>query len=195
MEFFTGRETDLNQMQAFLDPKSANQKMVLLHGLPGFGKTRLALRFIELHRERYEIVLWIGASSSTNIEMSFDQASFAIEDFEKSSVLSLPNHSTQQSAKRQRVKAYLERTLKKWLLVIDSFDAVDELNILDLIPRCNKGHVVITSIRSDISIENAVEVIHIVGLQDVHGTELLRHYTRIDFTSKEGKNRQMSARE
>ncbi|KAJ7907231.1 hypothetical protein B0H13DRAFT_1527957, partial [Mycena leptocephala] len=44
---FQGRQNILDQMQQFFSADSSNQKIFLLYGLGGAGKTQIALKFAE----------------------------------------------------------------------------------------------------------------------------------------------------
>jgi hypothetical protein len=47
----------------------------------------------------------------------------------------------------------------RWLLVLDNYDDIGAVNIHDLLPTCNAGHVIITSRRSNLQfLGNTLEI-------------------------------------
>jgi len=70
-EFF-GRQDLLGKLDGQLARTRKPQNCcVLLHGLGGVGKTRLAHYFAETHRCRFDAMLWISADSILKVEHSF----------------------------------------------------------------------------------------------------------------------------
>ena len=75
---FFGRNSELGVIRDHLDPTSPEQKGIVLCGLGGFGKTRLALQYIELYRKEFTTLLWIDASTLDAAKDSFSQAASEI---------------------------------------------------------------------------------------------------------------------
>src|SRR2546423_1282825 len=75
---FFGRTRELDQIANSLDPAKGEKKRLLLWGLPGFGKTRVALRYRELFKHRYDAIIWVDASTLDSASDSFCQAAACI---------------------------------------------------------------------------------------------------------------------
>lgn len=107
---FRGREDILSRMRQAIDPNKCprHQSKLALIGIPGMGKTQIALEyaFESIDAGRYEIVLVAQAETKAKLVNSFVQ--FDDE-------LGLKGYATKttansQTASRDRVKRYLEHT-------------------------------------------------------------------------------------
>jgi len=49
---FTGRKDILNKMRSYFDTDCASQRIFVLHGLGGAGKSQLSFKFIEESRDK-----------------------------------------------------------------------------------------------------------------------------------------------
>jgi hypothetical protein len=67
---FTGREAQLDQLGQWSKSHSSQPTVrYLIHGMPGVGKSQLALQFAQnvFETKEYSYVLWISASSEEKI--------------------------------------------------------------------------------------------------------------------------------
>lgn len=53
---FVGRERELKAMEGSLNPGKPGQKGMVLYGMPGAGKSQLALRYVEKHRKLFTCI-------------------------------------------------------------------------------------------------------------------------------------------
>lgn len=61
IENFLGRQEELENLWHYLQPANAqSQKVAILHGLGGMGKTQLAIRFTRDHRNDFTAVFWLN---------------------------------------------------------------------------------------------------------------------------------------
>lgn len=76
-EQFFGRDDILQRMKAVLDPVEgySRRKSLVLHGLGGVGKTKIALQYVNQSRHRFDAILWISADNSIKLTQSFLEAS------------------------------------------------------------------------------------------------------------------------
>ncbi len=95
------------------------QRLVVLLGMGGSGKTQLALEYCRILRssEKFKAILWIDASSSTTLASDFDRISQKLNFTCKSF------RDTEE--KIDFVKATLESWEKPSLLVFDNFDRLE----------------------------------------------------------------------
>ncbi|KFY10202.1 hypothetical protein V491_07769 [Pseudogymnoascus sp. VKM F-3775] len=108
--------------------RRSNQKIFVVHGLGGSGKTEFCLKYVEENRPAYWGVFWIDASSEENAESGF--ASLGLQAG-KGPTFAAGMH-------------WLSTCSKSWLLVIDNADD-PYMEVTKYIPRSGNGHVLITT--------------------------------------------------
>ncbi len=72
---FTARPYLLKLLEQHLQVRALNKASpcaLVLWGLGGVGKTELALRFVELHRQNYSHVFWVDSSSLTQLTKGYE---------------------------------------------------------------------------------------------------------------------------
>jgi hypothetical protein len=75
-EQFYGREDILEKMKNTLDPEGDSaSKCLVLHGLGGVGKTKIALQYVYSSRDLFDAVLWISADTPIKLTQGFLEAS------------------------------------------------------------------------------------------------------------------------
>ncbi len=135
--FFTGREAMLWRLQEVLEPPCeaiARAPSVALTGLPGIGKTQIALEYAYRAALHYSAVLWVSAETSETLLTSF--VSIA-------AVLTLPER--QEPDQRKLVQAVMHwlNNHDGWLLI---YDNVEDLGLLtSYLPTTRTGSILITT--------------------------------------------------
>lgn len=156
---FTNRVSCLSRLAENLHAEDARRdppRSVALWGRGGSGKSQLALRYFETHRSHYDPVLWIDAHNPNSALQSFSDAfeelnleypSELIDQLRKDPE---PDRMDPASIGTNRIVKAVLNWLKnrgphhtKWLVVIDNAD--DLSWVRQLIPRGNRGSVIITS--------------------------------------------------
>jgi hypothetical protein len=147
-----------------------HRKVVILHGLGGVGKSSIALEYSFRCSESYTAVFWADVTSEASLfrtargiaeHLVSHYASQGIPYGEIAPFLRLrgllgpDGQITADGAGERRVVGAIKEWLAaenngKWLLVLDNYDDIAAVNIHDLLPTCNAGHVVITSRRSNL---------------------------------------------
>ena len=127
--YFSGRQRVLDALHASLHQK--RDRMQIITGMGGVGKTQLALEYAYRHTENYPLIWWANASDASALQSSF--ASFAQQLGIAPS--RIPNEL------REAVCAELEKR-GNWLLILD--DARDRETVRHFIPK-RGGHILITS--------------------------------------------------
>ncbi|KXX73089.1 Ankyrin repeat domain-containing protein 50 [Madurella mycetomatis] len=75
---FYGRREELLQIRQTLHPSRRGQKIVLLYGMGGSGKTQLALRHIYQEQACYSAIVWVDASTRDHATSSLVEAAATI---------------------------------------------------------------------------------------------------------------------
>lgn len=127
---FAGRNSDLARLKRQLARSSISLAAVALHGVPGLGKTQLAMAYAERHRNDFDLGWWLNGSSRlwavAGLAELAEQLGFAFNDQEQAAGAAVAD-----LGRRGR-----------WLLIID--DALDQVDLEGLIPN-GPGQVIITS--------------------------------------------------
>ncbi|KAG8807691.1 hypothetical protein FRC17_004316, partial [Serendipita sp. 399] len=102
--------------------------VTVLTAMGGSGKTQIAVKFASMFEERYPgvPVFFLDASSGTSLKADLDTL------------------VRSQTSEYDDALAWLADDLENWLLILDNADD-PSLNLPHYIPRCARGHVVITT--------------------------------------------------
>ncbi|KAI2822220.1 hypothetical protein CBS115989_2234 [Aspergillus niger] len=135
---FVGRNADLEKLARLLLPNaSTSQKIVTLHGLSGIGKTQLALRFIQCHKEDFTAVFWVNAHTRESIVQSL--ASVHLPQSTDALTSDHPTHDEELEGNAMDVISWLSlRGNTKWLLVFDGM-ALDSAEVQKFFPKSDQG--------------------------------------------------------
>jgi tetratricopeptide (TPR) repeat protein len=133
---FTGREEDLRRLRSRLRSGAAvgeSAVAAVLQGMPGLGKSHVAIEYAHRFRAAYDVVWWITAEPFTFIDSQLNDLATQI---------GVPV----QAAGPDTFRAVLDALGRgephtRWLLI---YDNAEDPRIENLLPR-GQGHVVITS--------------------------------------------------
>jgi NB-ARC domain len=69
---FVDRPAEMTELERVLLPQRQNQqqKIFVLHGLGGIGKTQLAVEFTRQHHKKFSSVFWLDGSSADGVRRS-----------------------------------------------------------------------------------------------------------------------------
>jgi len=175
---FSGREDIICTIHSTLKGRTSvdgdfhpsTDKVVVLHGLGGMGKTSIALEYSFRYSDSYTAVLWVDVTSAASLTRSARTvAEHIIDSYAKqrhsyediASILGLggvlnamgqiSSDSAADSRLTRAVKSWLATKHNEgWLLILDNYDDVDAVDIRLLLPTCDVGNVIITSRKSDL---------------------------------------------
>lgn len=208
---FCGRETELLAIRTSLNEQEAKanaQRVVVIHGLGGVGKTQLCLTYVLNNKSSYKAVFWINASSKRTICDHFRQIAQALVDWAAQIRAEARNFSRiafdlglgqtvspttgEVSAETvyssliiRAVKAWLERPDNHgWSLVFDAADDLEEVDLPSFFPVAATGDILITS-RRPLATQLG-EGIEVKCLQPSAGRDLLLSEAQLD--AKEGSS-------
>jgi len=135
---FTGRDSLLGQIRQALASGTIAALTQAITGLGGVGKTQLATEYAYRHRDSYAIVWWIRSEESATLASDYAELAESLELAE--------GGERDQNLIAAAVRGWLEANTG-WLLVFDNANKPDEL--IDYLPKNQRGHVVITSRHRD----------------------------------------------
>src|SRR5882672_7746937 len=147
------------------------QRIVVLLGMGGIGKTQLALRYCEYVKSsrKYQAVFWLDASSQNTLCLSMEAIAKKL----------LPGQIFNANEAVPIVRGLLSGWSDRWLLVFDNLDDPADLNdIRNFFPDSNYGSILITSRCS--GSEELGDVIKVDKMEDNEGLQLLFRTSRTD---------------
>ncbi len=143
-ELLKGRNEELQALaQTLAEDGPSGLQALVLHGLGGIGKTRLAIDYAWRFGRRYQAALFILADSPDGLNSGL--AALARAD-----LLDLPERN--HPAEHEVIGAVLRwlREHPGWLLILDNVDTKEaRLAVTKLLPALTSGRVLITSRRRD----------------------------------------------
>lgn len=125
--------------------KSSVPHALAIHGLGGSGKTQLALKYVEDHKDKYNTILWMNAEDENSMRLSFERAVSELQlivdraQAQGSTLFDSPSVRAVHRWLRDR-----KDTNDTWLVVIDNADDVS-WGVKKLLPEGNQGSIIITS--------------------------------------------------
>ncbi|KAJ6450469.1 P-loop containing nucleoside triphosphate hydrolase protein, partial [Mycena sanguinolenta] len=126
-KIFHGRRATLDDLHQFFADDTGKQKIYVLYGLGGAGKTQIALKFIQ-ESSCFTDRFLVDASNTNTIETSLKNIA-----------------ATKQAGKSsQDVLNSLASKHEEWLLFLDNADD-PEINLNQFFPKCSHGNIIITT--------------------------------------------------
>ena len=134
---FTGRVDILHKLSKILSGGTRGSKSVALYGLPGCGKTQIAVEYAHHHRKRYSSVFWVDGSTRQKLVSGY--VDIALKVLKVSSTGENPVDSL-----ATKLKLWFESDdlgNGDWLLIVDGADEVDKIQ--EFLPMA--GNVLLTT--------------------------------------------------
>ncbi len=162
--FFTGRGDVLQQ----LDRAFKHNSTVALSGMPGVGKTQIALQYARSHKGDYQLIFWAVAAGRDTLAAGYAAIAWRLDLPEKS--------QKDQTLVNNAARRWL-REHEGWLLILDNADDLETIQAL-LPPSDHRGHLLLTTRESAFFPE--AEPVPIKEMPDDDGaTFLLRRARRL----------------
>lgn len=133
---FSGRHEELATLRDLLDPDEGSELRVLgIHGMPGIGKSQLAIEYANSFRRKYHLIAWIPAHDRAALEKGFSKLARKLEIVED------PDHRPEENA--SKVHSWLLDTHSIFLFIFDGLRPGVKLDTVW--PTSNKGSIIITT--------------------------------------------------
>lgn len=132
--FFTGREDVLATIHTSFTSQTRQPRVLALSGMPGCGKTQIALEYASRHEEEYRTILWLDATS----QHTFKEAIVSLAE-------SLCFLEQDRADDRQLLRAF-KRWLQQhdhWLVILDNVRDLSYVN--HVVPVHQSGHILVTT--------------------------------------------------
>jgi hypothetical protein len=129
--FFTGRQSILKLIRhMFLNRERTLSGRVALYGLPGVGKTQIALEYLHLYRSAYSKIYWLNASQRSYLisELAALQSPTGLTPFEEERPM---------EERAEQVLSWLGLE-EGWLVILDNVD--DFKDIHRLLQKIGSAH-------------------------------------------------------
>ena len=206
---FTGRDRELAEIHNTLqsaDATTSRRRVMVLHGLGGIGKTQLAIQYAYLHQKDYTSVWWVHAATTQSLSQDFlgiaqqllsyhitlTVASQKPDNSRTAVALGLPpdivgrngelNVSRDTMGIVKAIKSWFAaEDNNQWLLIIDNYDDLGNVNIYDFLHPNSSGSILITSRSRDTRrIGKELEVLEVA---EEEALEILRKSAHRDIVS------------
>ena len=207
---FTGRERELAEIHKTLHcAKSANsqQRVMVLHGLGGIGKTQLAIQYAYIHRKDYTSVWLVNASTTQTLSQGFLEiarqllshhtkktaASLKPDNAQIAGALGLPPDVIDQNGKLTASRDVTDIAItsiidwfaaeenNQWLLIIDNYDDLRNVDIFDFLHPSSSGSILITSRSRDAC--RIGKTLEVQAVTEYEALEILRKSSDKDMAS------------
>ncbi|KAA6409811.1 MAG: hypothetical protein FRX48_06423 [Lasallia pustulata] len=162
------REAELARLDTIFtagDPRVPRR--CAIYGMPGLGKTQLALRYAKLvsDRQRFPLVFWISAATTEKLNQGFTNVLHLVGHVERNH----PEQSARLTAARRWLEEYKTADSKGWLLIFDNVNKNTASFLRDHLPRSGYDGCILFTTRTDdtakVLASSAGEVHHTFELQ------------------------------
>jgi hypothetical protein len=143
-----------------------HQQCLVLGGMGGIGKSRLAFAYAESQSDSYSSVFWLNAASEATLIGSFRSIASLIFEVQDPRVLD----GKDMIGRVHRWLSDLKNT--GWLLVFDNYDDPDQFMIRDYYPPTSHGAIIVTT-RQPSLIAGSTLTLHIKALQNIEDSLMI----------------------
>jgi len=119
----------------------------VIYGLGGTGKSQLALRFAEDHKDRYDPILWIDATNADTVRSSLERCATELGLATDATATATTGSALIDWPAVQAVLRWLrarKETDEEWLVIVDNADDVS-WGLKSVMPKGRRGSIVVTS--------------------------------------------------
>jgi hypothetical protein len=155
---FIQRDAEMQELEQLLISNittTSRQKVVVLHGLGGIGKTQLAVEFARNHHHAFSSVFWLDGESEASLKQSFASMTHRLpqDELTADGVEMLKRSTIDIDVAVHECLRWLSlATNQHWLLIFDNIDRnyydkddVQAYNVKMYFPSTDSGSILITS--------------------------------------------------
>ncbi|KAJ6569819.1 P-loop containing nucleoside triphosphate hydrolase protein [Mycena vulgaris] len=161
---FHGRQTILDKINRYFMQSKGVQKIFLLYGLGGAGKTQIALKFIQELASHFTDIFLIDTSTVETIDAGLK------------TIATVKNVGSSS----QDALQWLRSKEDDWLLFFDNSDD-PKINLNDYFPQCTHGNILITSRNPGLRVYAASHS-HVSDMEETDAMDLLLRSAALDIT-------------
>ncbi|KAJ6517598.1 hypothetical protein DFH09DRAFT_1195296 [Mycena vulgaris] len=161
---FHGRQTILHKINQYFMQSKGVQKIFLLYGLGGAGKTQISLKFIQELASHFTDIFLIDTSTVETIDAGLKTIA---------TVKNVGNSS-------QDALQWLSSKEDDWLLFFDNSDD-PKIDLNDYFPQCTHGNILITSRNPGLRVYTASHS-HVSDMEETDAMDLLLRSAALDIT-------------
>lgn len=187
---FCAREAELAQLETFFfafNQGEKGQKMFVVHGMGGIGKTQLCAKFIRKHQERFSAIFWIDGSSKNELLQSLVVAESHLPGSSPIVRSCSPDSEEDMQLIADRFLRWLSAEHNsRWLLVFDNIDREcsepcadpEAFDVHEYIPSVDHGHILVTSRSS--RWQSSYSHLNLRAMSEAGARELLKRHVGKD---------------
>ena len=155
---FVDRPSDIAELEQALLPRRQNgrQKVFVLHGLGGIGKTQLAVEFARRHHRKFSSVFWLDGRTEDSLKQSIAICANRIPEgqiAESSKAYSVTSVGDVDAVVKDVMKWLSRPDNTDWLTIFDNVDresggdyaVPNAYDVTCYLPRADHGSVLITT--------------------------------------------------
>jgi hypothetical protein len=157
---FVQRDAEMAQLEKFfkadVGAKRKWQKVFVVHGLGGMGKTQICVEYVRRHEEDFTAVFWLDGSSKDALRQSCVGAAVRVAQECPSSAILFPHDTHDVDKWIAGLLRWLSLKVNtEWLLVMDNVDREwqgasghadpQSYNLEDYFPPADHGNILITT--------------------------------------------------
>lgn len=149
-------------MEVLLKPDdiTVDRRRLVLGGMGGIGKSQLAIAYAKRHRQLYESIFWLNATTQQTLQASLQKLAQRILESAE-----LQHYDSDQ------LVVYAFRWLSesdntRWLLIYDNYDEPNQYRIAEYFPSASHGTIIITTRLPDQVSGLQIKVQHLQDVED-----------------------------
>ena len=186
-DHFVQREAEMRQLDMFFhgDTQSGRQKVFVVYGLGGMGKTQLCVEYVRRHKADFTAIFWLDGSSKDALRQSLAEAAGRLPSSAATPAGAVGQPTQSGHDVDEQIDA-LQQWLSLeantgWLLVMDNVDRewqvaqkeadAQSYDFKDFLPLGDHGNVLITTRLARIQRPNAS--LHLREVEDDVGREMI----------------------
>jgi hypothetical protein len=155
-DFFVSREADMQHLTSFFQSAATaqRQRVFVVHGMGGTGKTQLCAEYARTQQERFSAVFWLDGSSKDALKRSIANAALRLPSRTMLQSTEIPGAGADLAQMSESFLQWLSLPDNKdWLLIIDNVDRDWQSQPVDpqaydyreFLPYADHGSILVTT--------------------------------------------------